>query len=230
MTKKLDHPHFLTLDRMIYDPNRKVITRKERNLLRKKGLDIPPKGQVVIDGDVIETGGYGCKIPIGFELVLPEGLVDEARELGVIPHLPSERQRRYGFQDEGYRFEYHFNLRNKKVHPSHPYYREEDYPERKMCESMVNDYPDDFYMYENYLIFLKWLHRNPYQSNEGGVEKEIQYDENFRVIYGPGKHLDQHLDQFDDDLKEKILDYYHKHIGSRWETNEDVAALTRFMA
>ena len=195
MTKKLDHPHFLTLDRMIYDPNRKVITRKERSLLRKKGLDIPPKGQVVIDGDVIETGGYGCKIPIGFELVLPEGLVGEARELGVIPHLPSERQRRYGFQDEGYRFEYHFNLRNKKVHPSHPYYREEDYPERKMCESMVNDYPDDFYMYENYLIFLKWLHRNPYQSNEGGVEKEIQYDENFRVIYGPGKHLDQHLDQ-----------------------------------
>ena len=77
MTKKLDHPHFLTLDRMIYDPNRKVITRKERSLLRKKGLDIPPKGQVVIDGDVIETGGYGCKIPIGFELVLPEGLVGE---------------------------------------------------------------------------------------------------------------------------------------------------------
>ena len=70
MTQKLDHPHFLTLDRMIYDPNRKVITRKERNLLRKKGLDIPPKGQVVIDGDVIETSGYGCKIPIGFELVL----------------------------------------------------------------------------------------------------------------------------------------------------------------
>ena len=49
------------------------------------------------------------------------------------------------------------------------------------------------------------------------------------MIYGPGKHLDQHLDQFDDDLKEKILDYYHEYIGSRWETNEDVADLTRFM-
>ena len=35
--------------------------------------------------------------------------------------------------------------------------------------------------------------------------------------------------EFDDDLKEKILDYYHEYIGSRWETNEDVADLTRFM-
>merc|ERR1712000_777279 len=99
----LDHPDFLTLDRMIYDPNRMVITRKERSLLRKKGLDIPPMGKVVIDGEVIETGGYGCRVPIGLELALPEG-----------------------FQDEGYRFEYHFNLRNEdhKTWARHPNYRE----------------------------------------------------------------------------------------------------------
>ena len=212
MTKKLDHPDFLTLDRMIYDPNRMVITRKERSLLRKKGLDIPPMGKVVIDGEVIETGGYGCRVPIGLELALPEGLEDEAREFGVIPHLPSERQRKYGFQDEGYRFEYHFNLRNEdhKTGARHPNYRE-NHPERKMCESMINDYPDDFYMYENYIIFLKWLHRNPYPSSEGGIEKEIQYDENFKVIYAAGKHLDPHLDQFDDDLKDEILAYYSEY-------------------
>ena len=212
MTKKLDHPDFLTLDRMIYDPNRMVITRKERSLLRKKGLDIPPMGKVVIEGEVIETGGYGCRVPIGLELALPEGLEDEAREFGVIPHLPSERQRKYGFQDEGYRFEYHFNLRNEdhKTGARHPNYRE-NHPERKMCESMINDYPDDFYMYENYIIFLKWLHRNPYPSSEGGIEKEIQYDENFKVIYAAGKHLDPHLDQFDDDLKDEILAYYSEY-------------------
>ena len=51
---------------------------------------------------------------------------------------------------------------------------------------MVSDYPDDFYMYENYLIFLNYLFRF------GDVES--------------------HLEQFDDDLKNKVLDFYRKNI------------------
>ena len=45
---------------------------------------------------------------------------------------------------------------------------------------MVSDYPDDFYMYENYLFRF------------GDVES--------------------HLEQFDDDLKNKVLDFYRKNI------------------
>ena len=51
---------------------------------------------------------------------------------------------------------------------------------------MVNDYPDDFYMYENYLIFLNYLFR-----------------------FGDAN---LHLEQFDDDLKNKVLDFYRKNI------------------
>ena len=58
--------------------------------------------------------------------------------------------------------------------------------QKKMCESMVSDYPDDFYMYENYLIFLNYLFR-----------------------FGDS---DLHLEQFDDDLKNKVLDSYRKNI------------------
>jgi len=58
--------------------------------------------------------------------------------------------------------------------------------QKKLCESMVSDYPDDFYMYENYLIFLNYLFRF------GDVES--------------------HLEQFDDDLKNQVLDFYRKNI------------------
>ena len=56
----------------------------------------------------------------------------------------------------------------------------------KLCESMVSNYPEDCYMYENYLIFLNYLFRF------GDVES--------------------HLEQFDDDLKNKVLDFYRKNI------------------
>ena len=52
--------------------------------------------------------------------------------------------------------------------------------QKKLCESMVSDYPDDFYMYENYLFRFG--------------------DANL------------HLEQFDDDLKNKVLDFYRKNI------------------
>ena len=58
--------------------------------------------------------------------------------------------------------------------------------QKKLCESMVSSYPDDFYMYENYLIFLNYLFR-----------------------FGDS---DLHLEQFDDDLKNKVLDSYRKNI------------------
>tara|TARA_B100001750_G_scaffold204540_1_gene181036 strand:- start:6 stop:191 length:186 start_codon:yes stop_codon:yes gene_type:complete len=51
---------------------------------------------------------------------------------------------------------------------------------------MVSNYPDDFYMYENYLVFLNYLFRF------GDVES--------------------YLEQFDDDLKNKVLDFYRKNI------------------
>ena len=56
----------------------------------------------------------------------------------------------------------------------------EELNQKKLCESMVSNYPDDFYMYENYLIRF------------GDVES--------------------HLEQFDDDLKNKVLDFYRKNI------------------
>ena len=62
----------------------------------------------------------------------------------------------------------------------------EELNQKKLCESMVSNYPDDFYMYENYLIFLNYLFRF------GDVES--------------------HLEQFDDDLKNKVLDFYRKNI------------------
>ena len=58
--------------------------------------------------------------------------------------------------------------------------------QKKLCESMVSNYPDDFYMYENYLIFLNYLFR-----------------------FGDAE---SHLEQFDDDLKNKVLDSYRKNI------------------
>ena len=55
---------------------------------------------------------------------------------------------------------------------------------------MVSNYPDDFYMYENYLVFLNYLFRF------GDVES--------------------HLEQFDDDLKIRswisIVKIYQKRI------------------
>ena len=54
------------------------------------------------------------------------------------------------------------------------------------CKAMVNDYPDDFYMYEEYLVFIHYLFL-------------------FEDVYS-------YLDQFDEELKAKILDSYRKHI------------------
>ena len=57
---------------------------------------------------------------------------------------------------------------------------------RKLCESMVSDYPDDFYMYEEYLVYIHYL-----------------------FLF---EDVSSYLEQFDDDLKNKVLDFYRKNI------------------
>ena len=57
---------------------------------------------------------------------------------------------------------------------------------RKLCESLVSDYPDDFYMYEEYLVYIHYL-----------------------FLF---EDVSSYLEQFDDDLKNKVLDFYRKNI------------------
>ena len=180
MTKKLEHPHFLTFEQVLYDPNRKQITRDERRLLRREGLDLPPEGKTVIDGDIVVVSGSASKVPIGFEWVLPEHLVDRARdEFGIIPQLPAKYRRRLGWEEQNERIDHYFASKYNI--------------ERRMCELMVSAYPDDFYMYENYLIYIYWLHCF---GNEAAV-------------------LDAHLGEFSDSLKGKIMYYYKGCVVSR---------------
>ena len=190
VSKKIEHPYFLTFEQMLYNPNRKQITMNERRLLRREGLDLPPEGKAVIDGNIVVVSGFDSKVPIGFEWVLPEHLVDRARdEFGIIPQLPAKYRRRLGWEEQRNRFGYYFGGSGDKDNPS---YYKADNPERKMCELMVSGYSDDFYMYENYLILLKWFH-----------------------FFGNEASLSSHLGQFGDGLKDKIMYYYTECVVSR---------------
>ena len=192
VAKKLEHPYFLTFEQMLYNPNRKQITMNERRLLCREGLDLPPEGKAVIDGDIVVVSGLDSKVPIGFEWVLPEHLVDRARdEFGIIPQLPAEYRRRLGWEEQDARFGYYFGGPEDKNIATY----KADSPERKMCELMVSGYPDDFYMYENFLILLKWFHRQYRFGNEASLKS--------------------HCGQFDDDLNDKIFYYYTECLGSR---------------
>ena len=99
-----------------------------------------------------------------------------------IPREPNRRDKREGEELEESKLKGIFGDPNRQLILQFP----EELNQKKLCESMVSDYPDDFYMYENYLIFLNYLFRF------GDVES--------------------HLEQFDDDLKNKVLDFYRKNI------------------
>ena len=192
VSKKIEHPYFLTFEQMLYDPNRKQITMNERRLLRREGFDLPPEGKVLIDGNIVSVRGIDSKVPIGFEWVLPEHLVDRARdEFGIIPQLPAKYRRHLGWEAQDARFGYYFGGPEDKGIVAY----KGDSPERKMCELMVSGYPDDFYMHENFLILLHWFHR--------------QYR------FGNRASLRSHCGQFDDDLNDKIFYYYTECLGSR---------------
>ena len=95
---------------------------------------------------------------------------------------PNRRDKREGEELEESKLKGIFGDPNRQLILQFP----EELNQKKLCESMVSDYPDDFYLYENYLIFLNYLFRF------GDVES--------------------HLEQFDDDLKNKVLDFYRKNI------------------
>ena len=95
---------------------------------------------------------------------------------------PNRRDKREGEELEESKLKGIFGDPNRQLILQFP----EELNQKKLCESMVSSYPDDFYMYENYLIFLNYLFRF------GDVES--------------------HLEQFDDDLKNKVLDFYRKNI------------------
>jgi len=95
---------------------------------------------------------------------------------------PNRRDKREGEELEESKLKGIFGDPNRQLILQFP----EELNQKKLCESMVSNYPDDFYMYENYLIFLNYLFR-----------------------FGDAE---SHLEQFDDDLKNKILDFYRKNI------------------
>ena len=95
---------------------------------------------------------------------------------------PNRRDKREGEELEESKLKGIFGDPNRQLILQFP----EELNQKKLCESMVSDYPDDFYMYENYLIFLNYLFR-----------------------FGD---TESHLEQFDDDLKNKVLDSYRKNI------------------
>ena len=95
---------------------------------------------------------------------------------------PNRRDKREGEELEESKLKGIFGDPNRQLILQFP----EELNQKKLCESMVSDYPDDFYLYENYLIFLNYLFR-----------------------FGDS---DLHLEQFDDDLKNKVLDSYRKNI------------------
>ena len=99
-----------------------------------------------------------------------------------IPRSPNRRDKREGEELEESKLKGIFGDPNRQLILQFP----EELNQKKLCESMVSDYPDDFYLYENYLIFLNYLFR-----------------------FGDS---DSHLEQFDDDLKNKVLDSYRKNI------------------
>ena len=98
---------------------------------------------------------------------------------------PNRRDKREGEELEESKLKGIFGDPNRQLILQFP----EELNQKKLCESMVSDYPDDFYMYENYLIFLNYLFR-----------------------FGDS---DSHLEQFDDDLKNKVLDFYRKNIPKK---------------
>lgn len=99
-----------------------------------------------------------------------------------IPRSPNRRDKREGEELEESKLKGIFGDPNRQLILQFP----EQLNQKKLCESMVSNYPDDFYLYENYLIFLNYLFRF------GDVES--------------------HLEQFDDNLKNKVLDFYRKNI------------------
>ena len=102
--------------------------------------------------------------------------------LGRQQREPNRRDKREGEELEESKLKGIFGDPNRQLILQFP----EELNQKKLCESMVSDYPDDFYLYENYLIFLNYLFR-----------------------FGDS---DLHLEQFDDDLKNKVLDSYRKNI------------------
>ena len=102
-----------------------------------------------------------------------------------IPREPNRRDKREGEELEESKLKGIFGDPNRQLILQFP----EELNQKKLCESMVSSYPDDFYMYENYLIFLNYLFRF------GDVES--------------------HLEQFDDNLKNKVLDSYRKNIPKK---------------
>ena len=99
-----------------------------------------------------------------------------------IPRSPNRRDKREGEELEESKLKGIFGDPNRQLILQFP----EELNQKKLCESMVSNYPDDFYMYENYLIFLNYLFR-----------------------FGDAN---LHLEQFDDDLKNKVLDFYRENI------------------